>query len=72
MQSQVRLVRKCDECFRPRQTDPEDQDCAQALAPDINTALKMSEMCFIRNCQNTKKIELDSLSHANDKNILQK
>lgn len=40
MQSQVRLVRNCDECLRPRLIDPEDQDCAQALAPDINTALK--------------------------------
>lgn len=44
MQSQVRLVRKCDECFRPRQIDPEDQDCAQALAPDINHALKISDL----------------------------
>lgn len=70
MQSQVRLVRKCDECFMPRKIDPEDQDCAQALAPDINTALRyLNEMCSTWNRLNTEKSWLDLLNSKKDKHL---
>lgn len=44
MQSQEREVRRYEVSVRPRQTDlgPEEQDGAQALAPDINTAVNMT------------------------------
>lgn len=44
MQSHERGVRRCEVSVRPRQADlgPEEQDGAQALAPDTNTAVKMT------------------------------
>lgn len=44
MQSHERGVRRCEVSVRSRQTDlgPEEQDSAQALAPDTNTTVKMT------------------------------
>lgn len=60
MQSHERGVRRCEVSVRPRQADlgPEEQDGAQALAPDTNTAVKMTVVTLetsVLNCPDTEK-----------------